>query len=278
MDCRLMTFEDTPHLMDLVQSAGWNQCENDWLRYMRMEPEGCFVLEKDRKIIGSVTTICYEHKIGWIGMVLVHHEYRRQGIGTDLMNTALDYLKPKVDTIGLDATDQGKPVYERLGFKAAYSLNRLFVKNSEQHKDDECLKMSAQDIDKIVQFDAACFGARRMNVISELYEEFSDVSFYTMTDKKISGYIMANCGRNAWHIGPFVAKRVEEADRLLKTCLSCLPEQTIFVDVPVIDQTLTLFNKFNFVHQRDFVRMFLGNRPNQQNLSSVYATARAEKG
>ena len=50
-------------------------------------------------------------------MVLVDPQQRRQGIATRLMNVALDYLKDKVATVKLDATAEGKPVYEKFGFR-----------------------------------------------------------------------------------------------------------------------------------------------------------------
>ena len=37
-------------------------------------------------------------------MVLVDPQHRRQGIATQLMNVALDYLKTRVATVKLDAT------------------------------------------------------------------------------------------------------------------------------------------------------------------------------
>ena len=38
---RLLTSSDIPQAMLLKQTVGWNQTEQDWLRVLELEPEGC---------------------------------------------------------------------------------------------------------------------------------------------------------------------------------------------------------------------------------------------
>src|ERR1044072_3748614 len=115
---------DIPAAMKLKEAAGWNQTEDDWRRLITLEPAGCFAAIKNHQLVGTTTTTTYKDQLAWVGMVLVDPQNRRQGIATRLMETALDYLKGKVATVKLDATAQGKPVYERFGFEVESLVER----------------------------------------------------------------------------------------------------------------------------------------------------------
>jgi len=118
---RPMTMADVPVGMRLKQLAGWNQTEADWHRFLELQPDGLFVAEIDGYGVGTVAGFIFEN-VAWIAMVLVDPTYRKQGIGTALMNHALAFLGDR--TIRLDATAQGQPVYEKLGFVGEYELAR----------------------------------------------------------------------------------------------------------------------------------------------------------
>ena len=130
---RRMTQTDVPAADELRQLAGWNQTPSDWNRLLRLEPQGCFVAVENGRVDGTVTTTTYGQTLGWIGMMLVHPNHRRQGIATLLMREALAYLQnTKVRCIKLDATPEGRLVYEKLGFAAEWTLTRM------RHRSTEC--------------------------------------------------------------------------------------------------------------------------------------------
>jgi len=114
----------------LKNETGWNQLEKDWHRFMKIQPDGCFVALKGDKIVGSVTTTPYRKDIGWIGMLIVKEEYQSLGIGSQLLDKAIIYLKELgIETIMLDATEQGKKLYERRGFKVASKIIRYILQD-----------------------------------------------------------------------------------------------------------------------------------------------------
>jgi acetyltransferase (GNAT) family protein/GNAT acetyltransferase-like protein len=56
---------------------------------------------------------------GWVGGVAVAPERRRAGLGAALTEAVIAYLRARgAATVLLHATDLGRPVYERLGFRA----------------------------------------------------------------------------------------------------------------------------------------------------------------
>ncbi|MCF2139004.1 MAG: GNAT family N-acetyltransferase [Candidatus Lokiarchaeota archaeon] len=57
-------------------------------------------------------------KIGYIMNIVVIEEYRRQGIGEKIMRSIIAYLKKhNISVATLHATDIGKSLYQKLGFK-----------------------------------------------------------------------------------------------------------------------------------------------------------------
>jgi len=82
MRLRIMTMADIPAGMRLKEIAGWNQTTADWKRFLEASPGGCFAAEEDGRVCGTATTISFENRFAWVGMVLVDPEYRSRGIGT----------------------------------------------------------------------------------------------------------------------------------------------------------------------------------------------------
>src|SRR5437764_9593530 len=118
VEIRLLVEDDLPAALRLKELARWNQTEADWLRLLRLEPRGCFAAAVGGRVVGTATTTTYGRELAWVGMVLVDPEYRRRGIASRLMSAALAYLDDgAVATVKLDATPDGHPVYEKLGFE-----------------------------------------------------------------------------------------------------------------------------------------------------------------
>lgn len=59
--------------------------------------------------------------------VYTHPDYRKRGLARQLMNTILDWCRANsVDTVILHASDEGRTLYESLGFKATNEM-RIMV-------------------------------------------------------------------------------------------------------------------------------------------------------
>src|SRR5688500_7873242 len=102
MDLITLHADHLPDLMRLKASAGWNQTEDDWLRCMRLQPDGCLGIAAEGRVIASATTIKYGRDLSWIGMVLTLPEYRGRGLARRLMQEVI--ARSNTDRIGLDAS------------------------------------------------------------------------------------------------------------------------------------------------------------------------------
>jgi predicted GNAT family acetyltransferase len=77
-----------------------------------------------RVVATSVATVYA--RTGWIGHVFVRPDLRGHGLGSRMTSIALDVLqRAGCDTILLAATELGRPIYERLGFRVESSYHEL---------------------------------------------------------------------------------------------------------------------------------------------------------
>ncbi len=108
LQLRRMTASDIPLGMRLKELAGWNQTPEDWTNFLELCPDGCFVAEWEGEAVGTFITMDYGGLVGWIGMVLVDPDYRRRGIGTFLIESALKVLESRCLAVKLDANPAGR--------------------------------------------------------------------------------------------------------------------------------------------------------------------------
>ena len=279
MEIRLLRESDLPAALRLKELAQWNQTENDWLRLLRLEPNGCFCATIKDNVVATTTTTTYQRELAWVGMVLVDPEYRQRGIATKLMKVATDYLlKARVETIKLDATPAGRLVYEHLGFQEESLIERWEgVAGSppvERSPLDATVTSEALDLDR------HAFGADRAKLIGMLFDE-SSVEQVVAKDSagRLTGYALARCGTAATYVGPLVANDPNTAAFLLDGLLIQMPDQHVYIDLNTkFEEGRGILTDRGFAKQRDLIRMSYG-RVSAASLSpSIFSIAGPEIG
>ena len=95
------------------------------IRYLERNPNTCFVDEQEGTITGAILA-GHDGRRGYIYHTAVNPAYRRQGIGTALVNAALHALANegiiKVALVAFSRNDAGNAFWERLGFTARGDL------------------------------------------------------------------------------------------------------------------------------------------------------------
>jgi GNAT superfamily N-acetyltransferase len=265
--------------MRLKEAAGWNQTEDDWRRLLRLEPNGCFGAIADGRLVATTTTTTYQNDLAWIGMVLVDPQYRRQGIATTLMETALDYLKDKVATVKLDATPQGKPVYEKFGFKLESMVERWIgsVESRSNDRTNETLNPELRS--ELLALDRLAFCADRSWLIESLIDDsFVPPVLKTSKDGTLCGYALARRGTNANYVGPVVAKDPAYVESLLDETLGQMSGSCAYIDFNCACSIRTnVLTDRGFVKERELIRMSAGE-PGKKTSPFVIAIAGPEMG
>ena len=275
-----MTARDVDIGMEFKGLAGWNQTREDWERFLAIAPGGCFVAEVAGKPVGTVVTVIFEDRCGWVAMVLVPPQHRRKGIGTAMLHHGIDHLKSaSVETIKLDATPMGREVYLPLGFVDEYGLER-WEGQGQAFEIEEVSAMSQSDLSEVIAFDTPIYGLSRAALIRRLFGDSNGICGLVRSEGgEVQGYAMARPGSNAWQLGPVLANSGDIGEDLIKWSLNLLVDQPVFFDVPLVNQDgVAIANACGFSVQRQFTRMFYGDQPFAGQPALVYGTSGPEKG
>ncbi|MHB8655611.1 MAG: GNAT family N-acetyltransferase [Terriglobia bacterium] len=252
-----MTRKDIPDAMRLKELAGWNQTSADWERFLAANPKGCFIAEMDGRRVGTVTTIIYEERFAWVGMVLVDPQFRGRGIGKALLEGAIAHLNARnITCIKLDATPQGKPLYEKLGFVTEYEIERWAMKKQQPLG----LPMTKRaPLEAVLKLDREVFGADRGALLQSISDSAPEFVQILATPTEVNGYVFGRHGALADSLGPWVARDEHAAAMLLDSFLSRSSRELVFVDCLKSNPWATrLVETRGFEFGRPLTRMYRG--------------------
>jgi len=266
---RLMMMSDLEDAGRLSAGAGWNQTLEDWRLLLRLSPHGCFAIELDGAVVATTTVVVYRQELAWIGMVLTHPEYRGRGFARRLLAKALEYAELLgIATIKLDATEQGRPLYEKFGFIAEKPIerwNRAGVPTAPSVRSGFSLNGSLIDLDR------QAFGIDRSALLQALCG-------HSTVESVSGGFVFRRRGRIAQYLGPCVASNPGLARRLIIDAVSGSANTAWYWDlIPQNESAVAVATELGFTLQRGLTRMARG-RPLFGSENMIYAVAGFELG
>jgi GNAT superfamily N-acetyltransferase len=279
---RKMKPSDLTIAFRLSGDEGWNQTENDWA-FLHENPGNLSVVaEKDRQVAGTATAINYGNRVAWIGMVIVDRSLRGLGAGKMLLENMISGLK-HVESVKLDATPAGEPLYAKLGFLPEYRINRMTrdagVSSPGYDSDCRALPVSKNKIPEIAELDRSIFGSDRQNLLEYLFHNSPELAFYAGNDKEIDGYVFGRKGIRFRYMGPLCACNESTAAALLSKVLESAHDVPVAIDVPEDKKDfIAWLESAGFVYQRQFTRMYLGKNPYPGQVERVYLISGPEFG
>jgi GNAT superfamily N-acetyltransferase len=271
---------DLDSAIALSAREGWNQTAADWRRLIRLEPTGCFAAREEGQLVGTVTTITYGRAMAWIGMMVIHPDFRRQGIGARLMQLALEYADGLgIPSVKLDATPAGRPLYESLGFVAEAEIERWQgVTRGDARPRPPSLRDDGHHA--IPVLDLAAFGADRSRLLAVLDADSACEPLVAQPNGGTSeGYALAREGRRATYIGPIIATTPGAARDLLDGMLAALAGTDVCLDLHrggLLDPAVLAQRGFS--KRRELLRMHHGPQRASVTARSICASAGPELG
>ena len=265
---RPLTAGDIPQALALSAAAGWNQTSDDWRMLIELDPESCFAFECEGELAATATLVCYERRLGWLGMVLTKAPYRRRGFARALVERALQLADLRgIDTVKLDATDQGRPLYESLGFVPEQEIERWW---GDGRRSPPAQVEPVRFPEAVNGPDLSAFSANRSRLLALLGLRAEPLI-------APGGCLFQRPGRTASYIGPFLARTPEIAKRLLDQCLNENQGPWLWDLLPANENAAALATKSGFRLQRKLVRMYRGAKLRGQE-EIIFAIAGLELG
>jgi hypothetical protein len=239
-----MSHADIPHGLRLCRASNWNQLDEDWRVFL--DRGGASLAEQDGAVVGSVAWLPFGDDFPWLSMMLVDPAARRTGIGSRLMEAALDALQDQ-KCVRLDATPAGEPMYRRFGFADEYALARTKISGGQLSSEVRAIQPA--DLDEIFVHDREVFGADRSDLLGELYRRAPNLAWTAH-----GAYCFGRPGFLFPQIGPVVAPNLHSARTVVEHCLATHPGQAFVIDIA------QRADGFAFPVERPFLRMCRGEK------------------
>jgi ribosomal protein S18 acetylase RimI-like enzyme len=176
------------------------------------DPMKFLVAEADSQVVGT-TFVQRGEKSGYISSVMVHPDYRKRGIATALVETAVEYVqKGRMERAVLHVVSTNTPaigVYSRLGFERFESITNLlgetdFALAQGRADDIEVRPYRGSDLDDVYDLARASedpahlrlFGLSRKDLKMPLWVRLSRFSTQTrlvaLRAGRIVGFVMSS--------------------------------------------------------------------------------------
>lgn len=242
---------DILELIELSASVNWDYDEHE-IRTVMSSGKIFGHKNAEGKIVSSAAIISYDTDLASIGMVIVNKQYRGLGLGKKATQKCIDSVS-KDTSIMLISTEDGKPLYEKLGFitidyvhkylSDSYIQTKMFI-----NQEITLGKYSENDFNEIVELDSAAFGGKRRKFLLNRIEQ-SKLCLVVRNQKgKIIGYGLSILGPINLILGPIVAPNPQTASLIVDE-LALNHQGKLRIDVPSSNNELMLFlEKSGFVN------------------------------
>jgi GNAT superfamily N-acetyltransferase len=269
---RPLTVGDIAAAFQLSADAGWNQTVEDWRMLIDLSPEGCIAIDVDGEISATATLMCYGRTLAWVGMVLTKRQHRGQGFARRLLTQALGRADQMgIETVELDATDEGKPIYEELGFRSEHAAERWSRPASlDGPKNLSNMPADAQPTGGWCSRDTNAFGADRSQVLNDLSRRNPPLAIE-------SSYVLTRPGRQTAHLGPCVSDSPTTARTLIERALQTSSSSWSWDLLPDNANAVAIARDFGFAPRRRLMRMVRG-KDLRTKTEEIYAIAGFELG
>jgi GNAT superfamily N-acetyltransferase len=289
LQLRRLMAADAEQVVVLSREANWNQTAVDWR--LLIEQGEAQALWQQQRPLASALILPYggshNESFGWISMVLVSAAWRRRGFATALLHSAIAQLRARGLTPGLDATEAGRPVYQKLGFQDVYSISRMALEQQPAVSAApgglpsglHIRPLQADDLAMLTSWDALQFGAGRGIILQALHERLPRSAFLAVGHGgEPAGFILARDGRVASQLGPLVAAGVTIAGALIASALPTL-SGPVFIDAPDRHPGwIDVLQQLGFRRQRGFSRMLYQRHQAFDRSERIFAIAGPELG
>lgn len=267
---RRMTEKDVEAAHKLSLAVRWPHRIQDWKFIQHLG--GGYVAEDDNGVVG--TAMCWSHgaEFASIGMVIVASEWQGKGIGRKLTSLVMGELGKR--NVLLHATEQGKQLYERVGFTPICDIHQhqgtVFKSKLVPLQPGERVRpLGSRDRARLAALGARAAGMPRATVLAALLENAECVVIDRYDE--IIGCAMLRRFGHGYTIGPVIAPDADRAKALISHWTGTYAGSFIRIDVPASSGLSDWLNEIGLVQVDMAVAMVRGEPPLQDAGMRVYA-------
>lgn len=207
----LLTLDDLPACLLLAQDRGWPAEEGKWR--LLFETGSVYGIRDDAgALVGTTVLTRHGASFAVVSMVLVATRCGGRGLGRRLMRQALDHAGDAV--VFLYATEQGRPLYEKLGFTTIGAVHTHLGPMAPADGPAGSRPATPADLPAIAALDAATFGADRGPLVRRLPDVLEQLRVID-EQGSITGYAGTWPSSRYTAVGPVVAQNAGDARTLI---------------------------------------------------------------
>ncbi len=228
---------DIPGLIELSRSVGWDYDENEIGTVLS---SGTIFGHKNAEgnIVSSAAIIPYDTFLASIGMVIVNKDFRGMGLGKEATRKCIESVS-KETVIMLISTEEGKRLYEKMGFNTVDFVHKYlcdnYITNTKARplNNSEIIieEFNGVDIDELLTIDGDAFGDKRSRFLMNRIKQSENCLVAKDMNGAIVGYGLSILGPINLILGPIVAPDYQTALVLIDK-LSSEHRGKLRIDVP----------------------------------------------
>lgn len=230
---RCMTSPELDIALAWAKQEGWRPGLYDAGHFYGTDPNGFFVGLLDDQPIACISGVKYADDFGFIGFYIVKPEWRNQGFGIRLWQTAMSYLQGR--NIGLDGVIEQQHNYQKSGFHIACRHIRYqgTYNIAKPLSGTGIVALDTVPFEQLLDYDRRYFPAPRAGFLQSWILQPQGAALAMRVDDKISGYGVIRACDGGFRIGPLFANSYSDAEQLLNGLLARIPRNSdFFIDIP----------------------------------------------
>lgn len=158
-----------------------------------------FGCRHEGQLIASAGIYSYGSELASLGIVIVHANFQRHGLGKQVVRQCLIEAERTSTPVTLVATEDGFPLYRSLGFQAVGQIHRFELAGRTSKMAENSVEgisiIQSTDLVDIIQMDERIFGAKRQAVYEALFRKM-DCGFICRGEQSVVRGIAMSVRRN----------------------------------------------------------------------------------
>ncbi|MBX9704429.1 MAG: GNAT family N-acetyltransferase, partial [Silvanigrellaceae bacterium] len=181
-----------------------------------------------------------------LGPFIVKKEYRNQGYGTQIWQSAMALIQDN-PTIILHAVPLQIPRYQKQGFESQYINQGWTLRNTlsrEKEPFTEAQSITPEWLPAVIHYDKTIFGASRKKLLTEVLKLSCVHSVLLDNEGQVTGFGLIRPCRDGYRVGPLFADTPEQAKQIFSYLIKMVDEDKIIVDIPQKNPFSNLFVEY----------------------------------